>query len=170
MLPLLRTLSQRPSTKFYTSAKFNISFTSNIYYWFFHECEPLNTPSNHVVIYFRYLLQICVKMNDFRFDFSKNFWREAPSPSPDPFPRFFSGFALGSGFAFNFRLGLRLRFSGASRPRFGLHPQLSIFRTWFDPQNKFLDLPMLVRAPFGKFLDLLLIINYNDWSVRCLDT
>ena len=39
-------------------------------------------------------------MNGFKFDFSKIFWGGAHrAPSPDPSPRFFSGFALGSGFA-----------------------------------------------------------------------
>ena len=40
----------------------------------------------------------------FKFDFSKIFWGGAHrAPSPDPSPRFFSGFALGSGFALNSR-------------------------------------------------------------------
>ena len=43
-------------------------------------------------------------MNGFKFDFSKIFWGGAHrAPSPDPSPRFFSGFALGSGFALNSR-------------------------------------------------------------------
>ena len=43
-------------------------------------------------------------MNGFKFDFSKNFLeRGSPSPLPRPLPRFFSGFALGSGFALNSR-------------------------------------------------------------------
>ena len=43
-------------------------------------------------------------MNGFKFDFSKIFWGGAHrAPSPDPSLRFFSGFALGSGFALNSR-------------------------------------------------------------------
>ena len=50
------------------------------------------------------MLQICTKMNGFKFDFSKIFWGGAHRvPSPDPSPRFFLGFALGSGFALNSR-------------------------------------------------------------------
>ena len=65
-------------------------------------------------------------MNDFEFDFSKIFWGGAHrAPSPDPSPRFFSGFALSSGFALNSQ-ALRAFDSGASRPRFGLRPQLLV--------------------------------------------
>ena len=43
-------------------------------------------------------------MNGFKFDFSKIFWGGAHRAlSPDPSPRFFSGFALGLGFALNSR-------------------------------------------------------------------
>ena len=51
---------------------------------------------------FKCLPQICTKMNNLKFDFSTNFWGGAHrAPSPDPSPRFFSGFALGSGFPLN---------------------------------------------------------------------
>ena len=41
-------------------------------------------------------------MSGFKFDFSKIFWGGAHrASSPDPSPRFFSGFALGLGFALN---------------------------------------------------------------------
>ena len=81
-------------------------------------------------------------MNGFKFDFSKIFWGGAHrAPSPDPSPVFFSGFALGLDFALNSRalrprLGLRPRFSGASRPRFsfGLRPQLSIWNLGLAPK------------------------------------
>ena len=54
--------------------------------------------------YFKCLPQICTKMHGFKIDFSKIFWGGAHrAPSPDPSPRFFSGFALGSGFALNSR-------------------------------------------------------------------
>ena len=47
---------------------------------------------------------MCTKMSGLKFDFSKIFWGGAHrAPSPDPSPRFFSGFALGSGFALNSR-------------------------------------------------------------------
>ena len=91
------------------------------------------------------------------------FWHRAPSSNPSPvFARalpsarasfsiqgvstLYSGFAyrvlrsLNSGFALNFQLAKLV---------------------W--PQNIFFDSPVLVRAPFGEFLDLLLIINYTDW-------
>ena len=46
-----------------------------------------------------FLPQICTKMNNFKFDFSKIFWGGAHgASSPDPSPSFFSGFALSSGF------------------------------------------------------------------------
>ena len=55
-----------------------------------------------VIIYSKCLPQICTKMNNFKFDFSKNFLgRGSPSPLPRPLPRFVSGFALGSGSALN---------------------------------------------------------------------
>ena len=53
---------------------------------FVHECEQICTPSNHVVIYFKFLLQICTKMNGFKFHFSKTF----TEPLRQTFPRFFS--------------------------------------------------------------------------------
>ena len=56
----------------------------------------------NVVIYFICLPQICTKkskMHDFNFDFSKIFWGGAHQASPQSPPSFFSGFALGSGFA-----------------------------------------------------------------------
>ena len=49
-------------------------------------------------------LQIYTKLHGFHFKFSKIFWEGAHrAPSPDPSPRFFSGFALESGFALNSR-------------------------------------------------------------------
>ena len=61
-------------------------------------------PCMHVVIYFKWLPQICTKMSGFKFDFSKIFWGGAHrAPSPDPSPRFSSGFALGLGFALDSR-------------------------------------------------------------------
>ena len=52
----------------------------------------------HVIIYFKYLPQICTKMNDFKFDFS---WEGLTEPPPQTHPRVFSGFALGSSSALN---------------------------------------------------------------------
>ena len=82
----------------------------------------------HVIIF---LPQIYTKMNGFKFEFSKNFWGGAHrAPSPDPSPRFFSGFALGSGFS--------PQFSGASRIRLGLQPSsskaLRTLSSGFSPQ------------------------------------
>ena len=74
---------------------FNIDLFMNVGNW---KCSR----TMHVVVYFKCLPQICTKMNGFKFDFSKIFWGGAHrAPSPDPSPRFFSGFALGSGFALN---------------------------------------------------------------------
>ena len=112
---------------------------------FVHECEQIYTPSNHVVIYFKFLLQICTKMNGFKFNFSKTFCgREPLRPSPDLSPVFlwlcrpncFSLRGFDSGFTLNSRLA-------------NLPPLL----------NKFQDPPVLVRVSFGKYLDLLLIID-----------
>ena len=42
-----------------------------------------------VFIYLKYLPHLCTKMNDFKFDFTKNFWGGAHrAPSPDPSPVF----------------------------------------------------------------------------------
>ena len=54
-----------------------------------HECGQLN----NVVGNFEKLLQICTKINVFKFDFSKNF--------PQTPPRFFSDFAFSSGFTYS---------------------------------------------------------------------
>ena len=89
--------------------------------------------NTHVVIYLKCLPQICTKMNDFKFDFSKIFWGGAHrAPSPDPSPRFFLGLRP--------RFGLRPQFSGASRLRLGrfapsIRAPPSTFgrRTWFGP-------------------------------------
>ena len=96
-------------------------------------------PSNHVIC-FTYLLQICTKMNGFKFDFSKNLCGGAPSPFPKPFPPFSlelcPQFGLRSQFmsASHPLLWLRPRLSGASQPRFGLHPQLSISEIGLTPK------------------------------------
>ena len=61
-----------------------------------------------------------------------------PLPRPLP-PFFFSDFALGLGFALNSRAlraldsGFTLDSRGASRPRFGLRPQLSIWNHGLAP-------------------------------------
>ena len=70
--------------------------------------------------------------------FQKISEEEHRAPSPNQFPRFCSGFALSSGFAINSwalrTLWLRPRLSGASRPRFGLRPQLSISELGLTPK------------------------------------
>ena len=88
-------------------------------------------------------------MNGFKFDFSKIFWGGAHrAPSPDPSPRFFSGFALGSGFALNSR-ALRALDSGFALDTRALRALDSGFALNFrlgtlvwPPQNKFLDPPL----------------------------
>ena len=83
----------------------------------------------------------------FQVWFFKNFLgRGSPTPlpaSPDPSSRFFSGFALGSGFALNSR-ALRALDSGfALDTRFRLRPYLSIGDLGLPPPpNKFLDPPL----------------------------
>ena len=97
------------------------------------------------------MLQICTKMNGFKFDFSKIFWGGAHrAPSPDPSPRFFSGFALGSGFALNSR-ALRALDSGFALDTRALRALDSGFALNFrlgtlvwPPQNKFLDPPLRI--------------------------
>ena len=78
-------------------------------------------------------------MNGFKFDFSKIFWGGAHrAHSPDPSPRFFSGFALGSGFASNSRYAL-VPSIRASPINFRLGTLV------WPPQNKFLDPPLIFR-------------------------
>ena len=86
----------------------------------------------------------------FKVWFFENFLgRGSPSPSPDPSPRFFSGFALGSGFALNSR-ALRALDSGfaldtralcALDSGFALNFRLGTL-VW-PPPNKFLDPPLI---------------------------
>ena len=78
-------------------------------------------------------------MNGFKFDFSKIFKGGAHrAPSPDPSPRFFSGFALGSGFALNSR-ALRALDSGfaldtrALRALDSASPVTFDWGLWFGP-------------------------------------
>ena len=117
----------------------------------FHESGQLN----HFVSHFKYLLQICTRMNGFKFDFSKIFWggvHRAPSPNPSP------AFSRASP-SVRPRFGLRPQFSGASRPRLGARALPSILgRFALDsgfalnfrlatlvcppPPNKFLDPPL----------------------------
>ena len=71
-------------------------------------------------------------MNGFKFDFSKIFWGGAhQAPSTDPFPRFFSGFALGLGFALN-SLALRALDSGFAVDTWALRAIDSGFAPTFD--------------------------------------
>ena len=123
-----------------TPTKFYTSFTSYNHCWFVQNVNNWTHLSNHVVICFKYLLQICTKMNSFKFDFSKYFWGGAPSPFPEPLPPFLLGrclqFGLRSQFmgASHLLLWLRSRSSGASRPRFGLRPRLSISQIGLTPK------------------------------------
>ena len=126
-------------------------------------------PSNHVIC-FKYLLQICTKMNGFKFDFSRNFWGGAPSPFPKPLPPFSHGFCHQFGLRFQFMgashpiLWLRPRLSGAPQPRFGLHPQFSISEIGLTPKiYSWIRQCWSSYDPFGEFFDRLLIINYTDW-------
>ena len=122
---------------------FIIQFLLMIY--FFHEFEQICTPSIYVVIYFKYLLQICTKMNGFKYYFSKNFCVGAPSPFAKSFSRFFLWLCL--------RSLLIFWYFAAS---FRASPSTLDWRTWFALLlNKFLDPPVLVSVSVGKFLDLL---------------
>jgi hypothetical protein len=50
----------------------------------------------------KFSLELYTRLHCFKYEFSNIFWGGAHrAPSPDPSPRFFSGFALGSGFALN---------------------------------------------------------------------
>ena len=84
----------------------------------------------------------------FQVWFFKNFLgRGSPSPLPRPLPRFFSDFALGSGFALNSRAlrALDLGFALDTRALRALDSgfaRLSIGDLGLPPQNKFLDPPL----------------------------
>ena len=94
-------------------------------------------------------------MNGFKFDLSTILWGGAHrAPSPDPSPRFFSGFALGSGFALNSR-ALRALDSGFALDNRALRALDSGFALNFrlgtlvwPPQNKFLDPPLVTGCIF----------------------
>ena len=121
-------------------------------------------------------------MHGFKIDFSKIFWGGAHrAPSPDPSPRFFSGFALGSGFALNSR-ALRALDSGfaldsralrALDSGFALNFRLGIL-VW-PPQSKFLDLPVILAfLPNGVQADLhtlaSLAFSTNGMQLVCRDS
>ena len=109
---------------------------------------------------------MCTEMNGFKFDFSKIFWGGAHrAPSPDPSPRFFSSFALGSGFALNSR-ALRALDSGFALDTRALRALDSGFALNFGlgtlvwpPQNKFLDPPLRVRYYQTKKISVRLYVN-----------
>ena len=141
-------------------------------------CEQLRTVIPWTMLF---VSNICIKyapkLMVSSLIFQKIYGEEHRAPSPNPFPLRL-GFALSSGFALN-SWALRT-FStlasfpqaldyaqGASQPRFGLaYPQLSISTrfNWFDPKiyswwiQKASETAM-VSAPFGEFLDRLLLID-----------
>ena len=102
----------------------------------------------HVVIYFKCLPQIYTKMNGFNFDFSKIFLGGAHQAPPQTPPPFYLGLRPRFGFAFNSQ-ALRAFYSGfaldyrALRALIRTLPSSFDWGTWFGPQNKFLDLPLL---------------------------
>ena len=97
----------------------------------------------------RHWLQICTKMNGFKFDFSKIFWGGAHiAPSPDPSPAFSR--ASPSVRASPSILGLfapSTRASPLILGRFAPSIRASFLTfdwgPWFAPQNKFLDPPLV---------------------------
>ena len=99
----------------------------------------------------------------------KKFWGGATSPFPKPLPPFSLGLCRQIGLHSQFMgayshplLWLRPRLSGASQPRFGLQPQLSISEIGLT--SKYISgSASACPRPFGEFLDRLLIINYTDW-------
>ena len=114
-------------------------------------------PLNHVIC-FKYLLQICTKMNGFKFDFSKHLWGGAPSPFPTPFPLRL-GFALSSGFVL-YSWALRTLYSGFALDYRALRSLDSGFTlifqlvNWFDPKiyswiRQCWSAPPLVNSLFG---------------------
>ena len=143
---------QTPYYFFYFSAKLNNFQKSNIQYRFVHECGQLNMFSNHACCC---LFQMCapnMHQNEwFQVRFLKIFWggaHRAPSPDPSPVflwaspsvwasPSILRRFSILRIEFSILRLGLRSRFSGASRPRFGLRPQLSIGKLGLAPQINF---------------------------------
>ena len=124
-------------------------------------------PLNHVIC-FKYLLQICTKMNGFKFDFSKNSGEEQRAPSQNSFPRFRSGFALRSGFTLN-SWALRTLYSGFALDYRALRSLDSGFTLNFQlaklvwPPKYISGSASACPRPFDEFLDRLLIIDYTDW-------
>ena len=125
-------------------------------------------PLSHVIC-FKYLLQICTKMNGFKFDFSQKFWGGATSPFPKtPSPVFRSGFALRSGSTLN-SWALRTLFFGFALDYRALRSLDSGFILNFQlaklvwPPKYIPGSASACPRPFGEFLDRLLIINYTDW-------
>ena len=105
-LQLLEDFVLRPPTIFYCSAKLNNFQKSNIQYRFVHECGQLNMFSNHAC---------CCLFQTFASNMHQNEWFQV---------RFFKNF-LGRGSLSSlprppFFIGLRPRFSGATRFRLGL--------------------------------------------------
>ena len=92
------------------------------------------------------------------FIFQKISGEEHRAPSPNPFPVFAR--ALPSVRA---PLSIHGRFAPSIIGRFAASirasPSTFNLRNWFDPQNIFLDPPVLVCALFGEFPDRLLICN-----------
>ena len=103
----------------------------------------------HVVV-FKCLPQICTKMNDFKFDFSTIFWGGAHrAPSPDLSPLFSQASP-----SVRASLSILRRFApstqalpsilGRFAPSIRASPSTFYWKTWFGPQNKFLD-PLLSK-------------------------
>ena len=85
----------------------------------------------------------------FQVRFFKIFWGGAHrASSPDPFPRFYSGFALDSGFALNsqalraFDLDFALDSRALRALDLGFALNFRMENLVWPPQNKFLDLPL----------------------------
>ena len=138
------TKSPRPPTIFYVSAKLNNFQKSNIQYRFVHECGQLNMFSNHAGCCLFQMFASNMHQNEwFQVRFFKNFWRgahRAPSPDPSPvFSRVSSSVRASPSILRRFASSTRASISpsilaGASRPRFGLRPQLSIGKLGLPPK------------------------------------
>ena len=147
---------QTPNYFFYFSAKLNNFQKSNIQYRFVHEYGQLNMFSNHACCCLFQTFASNMHQNEwFQVRFFKNFLgRGSPSPLPRPLPRFFSGFALGSGFALNFQ-ALRAFDSGFAldswkcrKLRGHVRPSVGIVGGGLNPPRSFFN-PPHVSDPLG---------------------
>ena len=135
----------------------------------------LNMVSNHACCHLFKMFALNVHQNDwFQVRFFKYFLGTgSPSSFLRPLPRFFSGFALGSGFALNSQ-ALRA-FDSASPSILGrfapvnrASPSTFDWITWFGLQNKFLDPPIALSSSHFDILTFLIIFPSSEFYITLL--